>query len=155
MQRAGQDGTGAETGPEDMSEHFLAAEEQRKKAAALLAPCEHSISAGHRWVLEGVLPSQQGQGELGAVVCAQCMLQITAKRLQGCPSCGVQCLCTASLCPATAVERVISWGRQGCQEPPELRRSIKVLPLGLIALMCNVDVQKWSNHQQPLKRANR
>lgn len=47
------------------------------------------------------------------------------------------------------------WGTQGCQEPPEPRSSIKVLPLGLIALMCNEDVQKWSNHHQPLKRANR
>lgn len=47
------------------------------------------------------------------------------------------------------------WGRQGCQEPPEPRSSIKALPLGLIALMCNEDVQKWSNHHQPLKRANR
>lgn len=138
-----------------MSEHFLAAEEQHKKAPALLALCERSLSAGHRWVLERVLPSQQRQGELSAVVSAQSTLPVTAKRLQGCPSCGVQCACRASLCPATAVERVISWGREGCQESPEPRRSIKVLPLGLIALMCNEDVQKRSNHQQPLKRANR
>lgn len=74
-----------------MSEHFLAAEEQHEKAPALLAPCEHSLSAGHRWVLERVLPSQQRQGELRAVVSAQSTLPITAKRLQGCPCCGAQC----------------------------------------------------------------
>lgn len=45
-------GGGAETGPEGTSEHFLAAEEQHKRAPALLELCEHSLSAGHRWVLE-------------------------------------------------------------------------------------------------------
>lgn len=74
-----------------MSEHFLVAEEQYKKAPSLLALCGHLLGVGHRWVLERVLPSQQRQGELSAVVRTQSMLQITAKRLQGCPSCGVQC----------------------------------------------------------------
>lgn len=57
-----------------------AAEEQQKKAAALPAPWEHSLSAGHRWVL----------AELSALVGAQPELQISARRLQGCPRCGVQ-----------------------------------------------------------------
>lgn len=73
-----------------MSEHFLAAEERHKKPSALLAPCEHLLSARHRWVLEQVPPLQRRQGELSAVIHARSMLQITAKRLQCCSSCGAQ-----------------------------------------------------------------
>lgn len=79
-------GTWVQTSWDDAS----AAEEQQKKAAALPAPWEHLLSAGHRWALEPALPLQQGQAELSALVGARSMLQTSAKRLQGCPRCGVQ-----------------------------------------------------------------
>lgn len=68
----------------------LAAEGQQKKAAALPAPWEYLLGAGHRWALGPALLLQQGQEELSALVGAQSMLQTSAKRLQGCPRCGVQ-----------------------------------------------------------------
>lgn len=69
-------GTWVQTSWDDAS----AAEEQQKKAAALPAPWEHLLSAGHRWALEPALPLQQGQAELSALVGAQSMLQTSAKR---------------------------------------------------------------------------
>jgi len=135
-----------------MSEHFLAAEEQYK-TPALLAHCERSLSARHRWVLERVLPSQQREGELSAVIRAQSTLQITAKRLQGCPRCGVQCALRSKSASRHGGGKGYFLGETRLPRAP--RTSIKVLPLGLIALMCNEDVQKWSNHQQTLNRANR
>lgn len=70
---------------------FLPLRSNTRKHQPCLHPVNTPLSAGHRWVLERVLPLQHRQGELSAVVHIQSTLQITAKRLQGCPSCGVQC----------------------------------------------------------------
>ena len=122
-------------------------------------PCLHPVNTrsapgtGGCWS-ESSLRSRGRESSVQLFVLHLCCKSLP-KGCRAAQAVGCSVLCTASLHPATAVERVISWGRQGCQEPPEPRRSIKVLPLGLIALMCNEDVQKWSNHHQPLKRANR
>lgn len=80
-----------------MSECFLAAEGQCKKAPALLAPCEHSFSTEHWWVLERVLPSSSGRKSSEQLIVLNLHCKSLPKGCRAAQAVGCSVLCTASL----------------------------------------------------------